>query len=510
MRESLQLLKLQWRPALTMLVLGFSAGLPILLIFSSLSIWLREAGVEKSAVTYFSWAALGYSFKFVWAPLVDQLELPVLSRWLGRRRAWLLLSQAMVMAAIVAMAMIDPAQGGGLTTMALAAVALGFSSATQDIVIDAFRIEVAEKEVQALLASTYIAGYRLGMMIAGAFALYLAAWGGTTTENYIYEAWRSSYLFMAAFMLIGVAATLVVAEPRYSVPATQRPLQEQLRFILLFALMVAAFIVLYLFSGDVVSALKSALKPGNRGGDAVVSTLVETVRLLAAFASAAVCAWCLVKTKMVPLALVQQGYVSPVMDFFSRYGRSAWIILLLVGFYKISDIVMGAVANIFYTDMGFDKEAIASVTKVFGLWVTLFGGFAGGLWCLRYGVMRMLFVGAILTAGTNVLFMLLAGSEPSTTGLALVICADNFSAGIASAAFIAFLSSLTNVSFTAVQYALFSSLMTLFPKLLAGYSGSMVEELGYSNFFLGTALLGVPVLLLVFLAGRQLRAHENS
>lgn len=510
MRENVELLKQQWRPIATMLVLGFSAGLPIWLIFSTLSIWLREAGVAKSAVTYFSWAALGYSFKFVWAPLVDQLELPVLSRWLGRRRAWLLLSQFMVMAAIVAMAMTDPALGGGLNTMALAAVALGFSSATQDIVIDAFRIEVAEEKVQAMLASTYIAGYRLGMMVAGAFALYLAAWGGTTRENYVYEAWRDSYFFMAIFMLVGVAATLIVSEPKYSVPPVQRPLQEQLRFILLFVLMVVAFIGLYLLSGDTVSAIKEAMKPGNRGGDAVVSTLVESVRLFAAFASAAACAWCLVKLKAVPTALVEQGYINPVMDFFGRYGKSAWIILLLVGFYKISDIVMGAVANIFYTDMGFDKETIASVTKVFGLWVTLFGGFAGGLWCMRYGVMRMLFVGAILTAGTNVLFMLLAGSEPSTAGLALVICADNFSAGIASAAFIAYLSSLTNVSFTAVQYALFSSLMTLFPKLLSGYSGSMVEEIGYSNFFLGTALLGVPVLLLVLLAGKVLREQADN
>lgn len=502
MKDTLALLKQQWRPTTTMLVLGFSAGLPILLIFSTLSLWLSEAGVAKSAVTFFGWAALGYSFKFVWAPLVDQLELPFLSRWLGRRRAWLLLSQFMVIASIVGMALIDPTAGNGLTAMALAAVALGFSSATQDIVIDAFRIEAANKEVQALLASTYIAGYRLGMMIAGAGALYFAAWGGTTKANYIYEAWRDSYFYMAAFMLIGVAATLMVREPKYSVPAEQRPLNEQLRFVLLFLLMVLAFIGLYVVSSDVVSSLKEALKPGNRGGDAVVSTVVESLRLFAAFASAALCAWVLVRAKAVPLTLVQVGYINPVVDFFQRYGKAAWIVLSLVGFYKLSDIVMGAVANIFYADMGYDKETIASVTKVFGLWVTIFGGFAGGLLCLKYGVMRMMFIGAILTAGTNVLFMLLAGSEPSTAWLAVVISADNFSAGLASAAFIAYLSSLTNVSFTAVQYALFSSLMTLFPKLLSGYSGSMVEEMGYANFFLGTALLGIPVLYLVYLAGR--------
>lgn len=509
MRAVALMLRQQWRPATTMLVLGFSAGLPILLIFSSLSLWLGEAGVEKSAVTYFSWAALGYSFKFVWAPLVDQLELPLLTRWLGRRRAWLLLSQLMVMASIVAMALTDPAQNNGLTSMALAAVALGFSSATQDVVIDAFRIEVADKDVQALLASTYIAGYRVGMLVAGALALYLASWFGSTTEHYVYAAWRDSYLFMAAFMGVGVAATLMVSEPKYGMSLEHRPVQEQLRFVLLFALMVLAVVACFLLSSDTAASLKAHWKPGNRGGDALVSTLVEGLRLVTAFAAAALSAYCLVKFKAVPMALVQQGYINPVQDFFDRYGRAAWIILLLVGFYKVSDIVMGVVANIFYQDMGFDKDTIASVSKVFGLWCTLIGGFSGGLLCMRFGVMRMLFAGAILTASTNVLFMLIADGEPSTVGLALVISADNLSAGLAGAAFIAYLSSLTSVSFTAVQYALFSSLMTLFPKLLSGYSGSIVETVGYGNFFLGSALLGVPVLYLVVLAGRVLESKSN-
>lgn len=502
MHETLLLLKHQRRPASTMLVLGFSAGLPILLIFSSLSLWLREAGVDRSAVTYFSWAALGYSFKFVWAPLVDQLELPYWSRRLGRRRAWLLLSQLMVMASIVAMALVDPAQAMGLTAMAFAAVALGFSSATQDIVIDAFRIESADDDIQALLASTYVAGYRLGMLVAGALALYLASWFGSTSEEYLYRAWRDSYLSMACFMVVGIVTTFIVAEPERSAPSQHRPVQEQLRFVLLFALMALAVISCFWLTGDWATALKESWQPGSRGGDALVRALVEALRLLTAFSAAAGVAWAMVGMRMVSSSLVRESYAHPVMDFFQRYGRVAWIILLLVGFYKISDIVMGAVANVFYQDMGYDKTTIATVTKVFGLWCTLIGGFGGGLLCLRYGVMRMLFVGAILTAGTNLLFMLLVGSEHSTAWLALVISADNFSAGLASAAFIAYLSSLTNVSFTAVQYALFSSLMTLLPKLMSGYSGSIVEQLGYEQFFLGTAVLGVPVLLLVVLASR--------
>lgn len=508
MREVFELLKQQWRPASTMLALGFSAGLPILLIFSSLSLWLREAGVERSAVTYFSWAALGYSFKFVWAPLVDQLALPVLTERLGRRRGWLLLSQVMVAASIVAMAMTDPAQSAGLTVMAFAAVALGFSSATQDIVIDAFRIEAAEDEVQALLASTYVAGYRIGMLVAGAGALYLASWFGSTAEQYLYTAWRDSYLFMACFMLFGVATTFAVPEPMRSQLLGHRPLQEQLRFVLLFALIVLSVIVCFWVSGDPAASLKQAWMPGDKGGDALVRAGVEALRLGAAFAAAAVAAWALVRIQAVPMQLVRQGYIDPLADFFSRYGRAAWLILLVIGFYKISDIVMGAVANVFYADMGYDKEAIASVTKVFGLWCTLIGGFAGGMWCLKYGVMRMLFAGAILSAGTNLLFMLLANNEPSIAWLAVVISADNFSAGLASAAFIAYLSSLTNIAFTAVQYALFSSLMTFLPKLLSGYSGSMVEQVGYAQFFLGSALLGIPVLLLVFLAGRASGAQS--
>jgi PAT family beta-lactamase induction signal transducer AmpG len=195
---------------LAMLFLGFSAGLPLLLIFSTLSIWLSEAGVERSAVTYFSWAALGYSFKFVWAPLVDKLPLPLLEHWLGKRRSWLLLSQFMVISAMLWMAMSDPASTEGLRYMAYAAVFLGFSSATQDIVIDAYRIEAAEETLQALMSASYIAGYRIGIIVAGAGALYLASELGTTEEAYVYSSWQLTYVAMAGTMLVGVITTLMI------------------------------------------------------------------------------------------------------------------------------------------------------------------------------------------------------------------------------------------------------------------------------------------------------------
>ena len=197
---------------LAMLFLGFSAGLPLLLIFSTLSIWLSEAGVERSAVTYFSWAALGYSFKFVWAPLVDKLPIPMLQHRLGKRRSWLLLSQLMVISAMLWMAMNDPASTNGLQYMALAAVFLGFSSATQDIVIDAYRIEAVEETLQALMSASYVAGYRIGMVVAGAGALYLAAGLGTTKEAYVYSSWQITYAAMAATMLVGVITTLLIEE----------------------------------------------------------------------------------------------------------------------------------------------------------------------------------------------------------------------------------------------------------------------------------------------------------
>ena len=203
------------RRALIMLFLGFSAGIPILLIFSSLSLWLGEAGIDKSAVTFFSWAALGYSFKFVWAPLIDELPVPILTKILGRRRAWLLIAQVLIICAICIMAFSNPALGQSyLYQMAVGAVLLGFSAATQDIVIDAYRIELAETQMQTVLASTYNAGYRIGMIVAGAGALFLAASLGTAKGNYIYSAWKITYLAMAAVMLVGIITTLVIREPQ--------------------------------------------------------------------------------------------------------------------------------------------------------------------------------------------------------------------------------------------------------------------------------------------------------
>ncbi len=486
-----------------MLFLGFSAGLPLPLIFATLSLWLREAEVSRSAVTYFSWAALGYSFKFVWAPIIDKLPLPLMTRLLGRRRSWMLLAQCAIVSAILWMAFTNPVDG--LMPMALAAVMLGFSSATQDIVIDAYRIESAGQELQALMASSYMAGYRIGMLVAGAGALKLAAWFGGEGV-YHYHAWQSAYIWMAAAMGVGVMTTLLIAEPQQEQRESSylNTLEDYVRFLALFAVTVVTFVALFASASSSVEWLKQNAFGGQ--DNVLVAFCIESDRLLLSLAGAWLAARLAIYLGLARMEVLQETYVEPMVDFFRRYGKLAMLILLLVGFYRISDIVLGIVSNVFYYDMGFTKDQIANITKIYGVVMTIVGGFLGGTLALRYGVMKILFLGAALSAATNLLFLLLAGSGANVWMLIMVIAADNLSAGLASAAFIAYLSGLTNISFTAFQYAVFSSLMTLLPKLLGGYSGSIVDSIGYSNFFTLTALMGLPVLLLVYLVGRYIPA----
>ncbi len=499
---------------ITMLFLGFSAGIPILLIFSTLSAWLLEAGVRKSAVTFFSWAALGYSFKFVWAPLVDKIPLPILTGLLGRRRAWMLISQLAIILAIVSMACIDPATGkNSLTYMALAAVMLGFSSATQDIVIDAFRIECVEESYQALLSSMYIAGYRIGMVVAGAGSYYLADLLGTTKEMYRYESWQTTYLAVAATMLVGVLTTLIITEPeRNRDPSVYRYSgMKYSQLFVVFLVSCAAFCALFFFSAGIVGQLKSQLSSIFFGDTLIVGFLVETLRLAMALCAGALVAFLFVLSGFLNKDLVVEAYIDPIKEFFVRYGgKTALLFLLLIGFYRISDIVLGIISNVFYLDMGFSKSVIAGITKAYGLGMTILGSFVGGVLTLRYGVYAILFLGAILSAATNLLFMVLAGNGADITLLTMVIAVDNLSAGIAAAAFVAFLSSLTNISFTAMQYAVFSSLMTLFPKLFGGYSGTMVSNFGYNNFFLMTTVIGVPVLFLIWFVKRSVDCENRQ
>ena len=502
---------------ITMLFLGLSAGIPILLIFSSLGLWLREAGIDRSTVTMFSWAALGYSFKFVWAPLIDRLPVPFLTHLLGRRRAWILVAQLSIITAIVWMASVDPSTGGNtLMMMALATVLLGFSSATQDVVIDAYRIEAADPDLQAMMSATYIAGYRIGMVIAGAGALFIADYFGSEMDAYHYQAWQYAYYAMAAAMTIGVVTTLLIAEPEVDrSEEDDHTTRDYLGFLALFVLAVLGFIGSFLFTPhDSIKAIKTSMTEifGNK---ALASFLISTARLALAMFAAFVVAKIVLASNLVNKEMVRSTYVDPIRDFFSRYGMGlALLLLALIGLYRISDIVLGVIANVFYQDLGYTKTEIAWTVKTFGLWMTILGGFLGGILSLRYGVMRILFLGALLVVLTNLLFVVLAKmGEPDSLMLYVVISSDNISGGLASAAFIAFLSTLTNIKFTAVQYAIFSSLMTLLPKIIGGYSGSIVESfcegggnclVGYENFFIIASLIGIPVLLLVWLANKYL------
>ena len=429
------------------------------------------------------------------------------------------------------MALIDPARPGALPQMALAAVLLGFSSATQDIVIDAYRIEIAPHDaaMQAATAASYTAGYRCGMILSGAGALLLAGFFGSTALVYHYPAWRATYLIMAALMGIGIATTLLVREPPAVARATPRPPGDNLRLLALFAVAVAALIAAY----RALDAL-----PAANGG--ILALLRETLRLAGGLAAAASAGMLLVRTGLVRRELAWQTWLEPLADFFRRYGRAALLLLALVGLYRSADIVAGVITNLFYQNLGYSKAEIASAVKIFGVAMTLGGGFLGGLLAQRYPLMRMMMAGAVLTATTNLLFVLLAwyGDKsawlplaavadapqwqvlcPSLSGIARALAAaqdgklwllygvvgfDNLAAGIAASVFIAFLSSLTSIRFTAVQYAIFSSLMTLLPKTLGGYSGGIVDAIGYPAFFTFTALLGVPVLALVYWTERRL------
>lgn len=414
------------KPAtLRMLFLGFSSGLPLLLVLGTLGFWLRESGVDLKTIGFMSWVGLCWGMKWLWAPLVDRLQLPYLTRTFGRRRAWLLLAQIGLMSSLGALAFVNPARELALTGFLAGATA--FFGATQDIAIDAYRIESGTEKEQAAFSAAYQTGYRIAMIWAGAGALAIAG----AFESSLRGGWHVAYLTMSASMLVGLITTLVSpTEPARGVAGSARSFSQ----------------------------------------------------------------W------------IYEAACLPFKDFFTRFGWWAFVVLALIATYRISDVVMGVMANPFYQDLGFTKQEVAAVSKVFGVVMTLVGAFIGGVVAVRIGVMKTLFAGAVLSSATNILFSVLAGIGHSLPFLVFTVSADNLAGGLASAAFVAYLSGLTNTAYSATQYALFSSVMMFLPKFLAGFSGLAVEAIGYSGFFLATAALGIPVLFLVVLAGKA-RKH---
>lgn len=488
------------RRSLIMLFLGFVAGIPILLIFSSLSLWLREAGIDRSVVTMFSWAALGYAFKFIWAPLIDAVPLPILTKLLGRRRSWILVSQIMIIAAICIMASVNPANEGSLVLMAVGAVLLGFSSATQDIVIDAYRIELAPPSLQAVLSAMYVTGYRIGMIVAGAGALYLADYFGSTESLYSYEAWRNTYWIMAAVMGIGVITTLVIHEPIRQQVVVERKTSEYTRLVLVFAISVIGFVLVFANAGLVLPETESVF----------AGFLIEVVRMVSSLAAALIIGYGLVKANLVEQEFAKTTWIEPIADFFRRYGKKALLLLALIGLYRISDIVAGVISNVFYQDMAFTKVDIANAVKLVGVVMAIAGGFLGGLLAQKMRIMRAMMVGAVLACVTNLLFILLTYHPGSLPYMYLAVILDNLAAGLASAVFIAFLSALTSIRFTAVQYSIFSSLMTLLPKVVGGYSGTIVDSTSYPFFFMFTFLIGIPILALIYYVDKYIVIGDND
>lgn len=414
-----------------MLFLGFAAGLPFPLVFTTLSTWLRDIGVDRTTIGFFAWIGITYSIKVFWSPVVDRLRLPGLTQHFGQRRGWMLLAQVGIVIGIINMAVLDP--NVQITAMALFALLVAFSSATQDVAIDAYRIEAVEAELQGAMAGMYQSGWRIAASwVGGAGALYLAE----------LVSWTAAYLAMALAMGVGIVTVLFIREPAHII--TRATVMEEQRVI------------------DYLE--RSAHIP-------------PALRLSTAwFIGAVIC---------------------PFVEFFQRNRNLALLILVFIAIYRISDIVLANMAYPFYIDMGFSKIEIANIGKIYGVLMTIVGATIGGVMVIRFGVMRMLLIGAILVALTNLLYAQLALEGKSTMGLILVISADNFSGGLAGSAFIAYLSRLTNTAYTATQYALFSSLMTLAPKFLSGFSGVIVDAQGYVFFFVYASLLGIPAILLV-------------
>jgi len=408
---------------LGILLLGFASGLPLALTGGTLTMRLAEAGVQTAAIGFFAWVGIAYGWKFLWSPVVDRVPLPLFCRLLGRRRGWLLATQLALAAAILFLGLAEPA--AGLARVAALAVLVAFLSATQDIVIDAFRVELVSQDRQGAAAAMLVIGYRLAMFASGAGALLLAEWYG----------WEVAYGAMAALLLAAVAVTLALPEP-----------------------------------------------------------LVPPV-----------------PPKAGALARLEEAVVAPFAEFFARNGaRTALLILLFVVLYKLGDALLGALTSPLYVTLGFAKSEVAAIVKSWGLVAVLVGGLLGGLVVKRLGLLPALWVCGIAQMGSNLMFLLLYAAGHDLLVLGATITVENLAGGMGTTAFVAYLSALCNVSYTATQYALLSSLMAQARTFLAGFAGLFQTWLGWPGFILLTTLAALPGLLLIRLLDRRLQAAERA
>lgn len=467
------------RRSLVMLALGFSSGLPNLLIFDTLSLWLREAGLSLQVISIFALATLSYSLKFLWAPLIDRTRIPGLTAVLGHRRGWMVFLQVLVMGGLWLVSGVDPARD--LALMAAFAVFVGFTAATQDIVIDAWRIEAADVERQGVMAAAYQWGYRIAIVVAGAAPLVLA-------ERFN---WHVSYAVMAGLMLVGVAGALGaprekahVVRPIHAEGAPARPALELPEWAGRLALFALGALIL----GSGLAADASLLAAGLTAlgladaGRAIVEAwalrpqgvYLQFAAVLAGLGVIVLAACPLPGVRTRPGVYLYAALGDPLRDFLVRHRGTAALILALICLYRLSDFVLN-IMNPFYADLGFTKTEIAEVRKVFGVVASVVGVGLGGWSVVRLGLMRSLVIGAFAGPASNLVFAWLAVAGADIGNLFVAIGIDNIASGYAGTCLIAYMSSLTSAGFTATQYALFSSLYALPGKLVASQSGRIVE-----------------------------------
>jgi len=491
---------LRQRKVLVMLLLGLSAGLPFMLVGNTMGLWLREGGIELTAIGFLSWVGIMYSMKFLWAPIIDKTDVPVLGRLLGHRRGWMILAQLVVAAGLMGMAILTP-QGGLMAFAALALVA-AFASATQDIVIYAWRIESADNsEELSLLSSAYQLGYRAALLLTDAWILVVAAKIG----------WTASYELIAGLMGLGMIAVMFARESRsvstlsvVDIAADQEKLGVSDAMVVrwLAALVFGVVAVVYL-----VVAHNIWMKAWGWDDAAFAVGVPLVVWLLIRKSSDSgepvrEATWS--RPLVRPLLRFFDASIGPLLMFFRDHGTAALLILLAISLYRLPDFVMGPMANPFYTDLGIDKATVGAVRGSFGWVATTVGVVFAGVFALRFGFVATLLLGAILGPGSNLAFAYLAHHGGDPTVFATVMVIDNFCTGFAGVALVGYMSSLTSLGYTATQYALLSSFYAMPGKFLKGLSGAAVDGLAkthplldaYSIFFIGTAVLGIPALLL--------------
>lgn len=458
-----------------MLALGISAGLPFMLIFDTLSAWLRTAGLSLEVIGFFSLATLSYAFKFVWAPLVDRARIPVLGRLLGQRRSWMLLAQFAIVLGLWAISISDPLTN--LVMVAIFAVTTGFASATQDIAMDAWRIEVAEDNEQGAMVAAYQWGYRIARLIAGIVPLIIA-------ERF---SWSLSYFVMAALMLIGIAATLLAPREKAaalrpvadeSVPV--RPVADRVEwFVRLSILAVGAAV---LGSGLAARADILAFFLPAADGDALKAAwrapgtgiFIQVGSVVVGFVLFFLAATPLPHKQTRPGAFLDRAFIEPFADFFRRYRGEAALIISVICLYRVSDFTLNII-NPFYIDLGFSLIELAEVRKVWGLIWDMIGVFIAGAAIARWGLMKPFFVGAIVGPLSNLAFAWLATQGHDIPALMVAIMIDNVASTYSGTCLIAYMSSLTSTGFTATQYALFASLYAIPGKLVGSQSGRIIE-----------------------------------